>query len=192
MFLLTTSKPRTWTTRIRSKVALFVFGLALGVSLVEVGLRIAEELTQRNRFSLDAKYLLSDARLGYRIAPNAPGHDANGFRNAAVPSHAEIVALGDSQTWGLNAEQADAWPQALARANGRSIYSMGVLGYGPVQYLVLTPQALDFSPRVVVIGLYLGNDLYDAYHTVYSGALYRDLQTTNETINQLTNDQMTR
>src|SRR3954462_2215482 len=53
---------------------------------------------------------------------------------------------------------------------------MGVGGYGPVQYLVLTDQALQLSPKTIVVGLYLGNDLYDAYHLTYRNDAFVDMR----------------
>ena len=61
----------------------------------------------------------SDAVLGMRMPPNAPGHDARGFRNAAAPERADLVAIGDSHTWGSNALIDEAWPQVLGPSLGR-------------------------------------------------------------------------
>ncbi len=44
---------------------------------------------------------------------------------------------------------------------------MSLGGYGPVQYWALADDALTLSPKIVVVGLYFGNDLYDAYAMVY-------------------------
>ncbi len=110
---------------------------------------------------------IPDDRLGDRVAPYAGGHDANGFRNDSVPKKVDIVAIGDSQTWGLNADRSEAWPQTLARLSGFSVYQMAKGGYGPVQYLELTNDALHLSPKIIVIGFHFGNDLYDAYYMVY-------------------------
>jgi lysophospholipase L1-like esterase len=144
--------------------------------LAEEGLRVAERLKARDREALSEKLLLKDPKLQHRIAPNAPGHDANGFRNDAVPANVEIVALGDSQTWGINGERSAAWPQVLGKISERTVYNMGIGGYGPLQYWVLTDKALSLSPKVMVIGVYLGNDVYDAYSLAYGSDVYSDLR----------------
>ncbi|HEX8291483.1 MAG TPA: SGNH/GDSL hydrolase family protein, partial [Pyrinomonadaceae bacterium] len=156
------------------KLLLPLFGVVTGLGIAEAGLRLVERAGEREAFSV--KYLLKDAHLGHRLAPGAKGHDANGFRNDAVPAHADLVALGDSQTWGVNAERAGAWPQQLSKMSGRGVYNMGVSGYGPVQYWALTGKALTFSPEVIVVGVYMGNDLYDAYKLAYTSDDYRDLR----------------
>ncbi len=150
-----------------------LIGLAVGLLLVEVGLRIIEKVRLGDRA---APATVNDPRLGTRVAPNMSGHDANGFRNTSVPSQADLVVLGDSQTWGVNVQAADAWPQQLQKLSRRSVYNMGVGGYGPIQYWVLTEKALSFSPKVIVVGLYLGNDLYDAYALTYANDHYVDLR----------------
>jgi hypothetical protein len=115
---------------------------------------------------------IPDPRLGVRLAPNAGGHDANGFRNDTVPDRADIVAIGDSQTYGLNARRSQAWPQTLAGLSGCSTYNMALGAYGPVQYWALVEDALELSPEFIVVGLYFGNDLYGAYHVVYQSDTY--------------------
>ncbi|HYW71762.1 MAG TPA: SGNH/GDSL hydrolase family protein, partial [Pyrinomonadaceae bacterium] len=102
--------------------------------------------------------------------------DSNGFRNAAVRPQVDVVAIGDSQTWGVNVQSADAWPQQVERLTGRPIYNMSVGGYGPVQYWRLTDKAFGLSPKVIVVGLYFGNDLYDAYALTYANDKYADLR----------------
>jgi hypothetical protein len=112
--------------------------------------------------------LVEDDRLTWRVQPNAWGHDANGFRNPRVPSEVDFVTIGDSQTWGINVRREETWPYVLADLSGQRVYSMALGGYGPVEYWVLTGDALaQFAPDVVVVGVYLGNDLYDAYQSIY-------------------------
>lgn len=99
--------------------------------------------------------------LGYVLDPNSPDVDANGFRNPEVLTQADIVAIGDSHTQGLNAASQYAWPQLLGEQTKQTVYNMGVRGYGPLQYDRLIDAALALKPKQVVIGLYLGNDLGD-------------------------------
>lgn len=158
------------------KLLLPPLSLLIGLGLAEAGLRLVERARAREQAAFSEKFLLQDAHLNHRVAPGADGHDAKGFRNDAVPARAEVVALGDSQTWGVNAERAEAWPQQLSRMSGRGVYNMGVSGYGPVQYWALTEEALAFSPKVIVVGVYMGNDLYDVYKLAYACDDYADLR----------------
>ena len=41
--------------------------------------------------------------------------DALGFRNAGVPNRAEVVAIGDSHTFGTGTPWPEVWPTRLAR-----------------------------------------------------------------------------
>ena len=143
-------------------------GLIAGLLCVEGGLRGIEAFGSPDR-DLAGRHQepIPDERLGNRVAPYATGHDANGFRNDVAPDQADIVAIGDSLTWGYSAYRSQAWPQTLASLSGHSTYNMGLGGYGPVEYWVLTEEALRLSPKIIVIGLYFGNDIADAYRTVY-------------------------
>jgi lysophospholipase L1-like esterase len=121
--------------------------------------------------------MIGDPRLYERIAPYSGGHDANGFRNDSVPDHADIVVLGDSQTWGYNVERDDIWSNVLHDLTGQTVYNMANSGFGPVQYWVLAGDALaQFSPETIIVGLYFGNDFYDAYRLVYLHDRYASLR----------------
>lgn len=158
------------------KLLLPLLSVLLGLVLAEAGLRVVERARTHEQQAFTEKFLLKDSRLKHRVAPGASGHDSNGFRNDSVPERADIVALGDSQTWGINANREGAWPQVLGRMTGRTVYNMGVGGYGPLQYWALTEKALSFSPKVVVVGLYTGNDIYDVYSLAYASDDYKDLR----------------
>ncbi|HVN38363.1 MAG TPA: hypothetical protein VMW19_09370 [Myxococcota bacterium] len=119
---------------------------------------------------------LPDARLGSRPNPALPDADAAGWRNAARPAQVFTVAIGDSQTYGDEVARDEAWPQRLAALTGRSVYSMALGGYGPVEYERLMPEALALSPQLVLVGLYAGNDFADAYLSAYPRALAPELR----------------
>jgi len=114
-----------------------------------------------------AGLLLPDDRLIHRPNPAYPEHDAWGFRNAALPDRAFAVALGDSQTYGAMVPRDDAWPQQLAGATGQPVYNMAFGGYGAGEASLLLDQALELDPEWVFLGLYAGNDLFDAYELAY-------------------------
>ena len=108
---------------------------------------------------------LHDDRLLYRLPPDfAPDIDEAGYRNPERAAPYDIVALGDSHTYGYNVLSGEAWPQQLGRLIGRSVYNMGMGGRGPAQYLELADEALALGPRWLVVGFYMGNDLADACH----------------------------
>lgn len=111
---------------------------------------------------------LPDERLGVRPNPLFPGHDARGFRNPSALDAAEIVALGDSQTYGVGVPPEQIWPMQLQQLTGRTTYGMAFGGWGPVQSLALLDQALALHPSVVIEALYAGNDVYDSFTAAYS------------------------
>ncbi|HVY56001.1 MAG TPA: hypothetical protein VHC46_09625, partial [Thermodesulfobacteriota bacterium] len=110
-----------------------------------------------------------DEVLRYRIVPGTGAHDSLGFRNKSVPDRADIVAIGDSHTYGISARASESWPSALSGMTGKSVYNMSLGGYGPAEYLYLMEsEALKLRPKVIVVGFYLGNDIIDSFTAVYS------------------------
>lgn len=100
-----------------------------------------------------------DNILSYRLDQSLGGIDDNGFRNASVPETADIVAIGDSHTYGVNVDPEDSWPNQLAAMTNMSIYNFGVSGYGILQYKHLIHEATKLKPRYIIIGFYAANDL---------------------------------
>lgn len=157
----------------------FIKRLCLAAFGLLVTLLIAEGIT---RIFLDPvdylwRNLSHDPVLRYRIEPHSAGHDAWGYRNRYVPERADIVALGDSQTYGESAPAKYSWPSMLGSLTGKETYNMGIGGYGPAEYFyLLGNKALELKPEAVVVGFYLGNDLFDTYSAVYTVERWHDLR----------------
>jgi hypothetical protein len=148
--------------------------LALNLALMAVSTAVALLLCElASRLVLDPVDFLSptlvrDDTLGIRLPPGSSGHDDWGFRNPRVPESVDIVAIGDSHTYGNCARMAEAWPAQVARITGRSVYNLGMGGYGPNQYLhLLRTKAFTLKPKVVVCGLYFGDDFDNAFRITY-------------------------
>jgi hypothetical protein len=153
------------------KIRKLIINLAVFVASVGVGLLLCEF---GSRLVLNpADYLnvamVKDPVLGRTPSATARGgFDALGFRNRTVPETAEIVAIGDSQTYGNAATMDDSWPYALGRLTGRHVYNMGLGGYGPNQYYeILKTKALALKPRMVICGLSVTDDFDNAFHLTY-------------------------
>lgn len=139
--------------------------LLLGLSLL-AGLLLGEGLL---RLALDEvdylrPSLMPHPVLRHAIEPGSGGHDAWGFRNNEVPKDVDIVAIGDSMTYGNSAMAKESWPAWLAELSGKTVYNMGLGGHGPPDYLyLLKANAFRLSPETVIVGLFLGNDLLRSY-----------------------------
>src|SRR5512132_1228853 len=144
-------------------VALLLGSSALALLLCELGCRLL--LNPADYLSTDA---VPDKILGAVLTQHGSGYDAWGFRNRKVPSSVDIVAIGDSHTFGNTAKMDESWPYVLGRVTGRSVYNMGLGGYGPNQYYyLLKTKALPLKPKMIVCGLYMGDDFEGAYKTTY-------------------------
>ncbi len=109
---------------------------------------------------------LPDPNLQFTIVPGDEhgAFDTNGFANKGeVQAHYDIIALGDSQTAGSLVS----WPGILSDKTGQSVYNMGVKGYGVAQFSYLLDKALAFHPQRIIIGLYMGQDVFNTYDIVY-------------------------
>ena len=105
------------------------------------------------------------------------GFDTWGFRNRKVPESADIVAVGDSHTYGNTATMDESWPYVLGRLTGRQVYNMGMGGYGPNQYFYLSKsKALSLKPRMILWGLYMGDDFENAYSITYGLTYWASLR----------------
>jgi len=130
--------------------------------MLEIGLRVFTVFP----VNLSSNKIL-DEKLGYKVDPTLnPDIDDAGFRNSELKSIANLVALGDSHTFGFNVASEDSWPQQLARMLNKTVYNFGVGGYGILQYQFLMNEAIKMKPEHIVLGLYLPNDLGDVCWTL--------------------------
>jgi hypothetical protein len=114
--------------------------------------------------------VVPDDVLGAVPSPSAlAAFDRWGFRNRKVPETADIVAVGDSHTYGNTAKMVEAWPYVLGVLTDRQVYNMGLGGYGPNQYFYLSKtKALSLKPRIILWGLYMGDDFENAFSITYA------------------------
>jgi lysophospholipase L1-like esterase len=112
---------------------------------------------------------LPDPVLGRRLSPYIPGVDRRGYRNPQALDRCKVLAIGDSWTYGAAAPADQSWPRHLERLAGLAVYNGGVGGFGPCEYEAVVHELSGLDPDVVVLGLFLGNDMYDAYESAYSG-----------------------
>ena len=161
----------------RIKTALLnvvVLGISLGIGalLCEAAARLF--LDPADYVSVTTE---KDDVLGIRIAGGAPGFDAWGFRNKEVPASADVVAVGDSHTYGNNAKLSEAWPAVAAQDTKLSVYNLGLGGYGPNQYYqLLKTRGIGLKPRFVIAGIYLGDDFENAFKMTYGMPYWSSLR----------------
>jgi hypothetical protein len=99
--------------------------------------------------------------LGYVMSSDLPEIDREGFRNPEDLRDVDLVAIGDSQTYGFNVVSGESWPAQLAERGRISVYNYGMGGYGILQYRWLFPRALEKEPETIILAMYPANDLGD-------------------------------
>jgi len=178
------SKARVWLTR----GCLMLFGLALGVIVIETGLRVvdglrdsdahgASELRGLHRFRPDLPWL-------FELRPGAEGRisetgaalytiNADGLRDSV---HARpkpdgvfrIVVMGDSVSFGYGVEEAEAYPQVLEELLSElvpdsriEVVNLAVGGYNPYnEARLLEGVGQSYEPDLVLVQFCI-NDLND-------------------------------
>jgi hypothetical protein len=150
--------------KILANVSVLAVSAVAGLLLCELGARLVLHPADY----LEVQMVKSDALGAVPSAGSRSGLDRWGFRNPAVPASADIVAVGDSHTFGNQATMEDSWPYVVRRLAGRSVYNLGMGGYGPNQYFyLLREKALKLNPKLILCGFYMGDDFDGAYLMTY-------------------------
>jgi lysophospholipase L1-like esterase len=134
---------------------------------------------QTSEFILNDPVTISRARPRVPEAATIGPHDILGFRNRVVPNVADVVIIGDSQTYGNNVALEDNWPSRLAlQLEGKSAitYSMATGGWGAVQYLEMATKATSFQPQLLIVAFYSGNDSLESFRLAYGLDRFEDLR----------------
>lgn len=151
--------------------SLFIISILTALLLAEGMSRWA--LSPANHLNLT----LADDTLKHRIPGGTIGYDKWGFKNNFVPDTADIVAIGDSQTFGINASMGNTWPDQLQALSNKSVYNLSASGYGPVQYFHLfKTKALKLEPKHIIVGYYIGNDPLNSFDMVYNYKAWEKLR----------------
>lgn len=150
-------------TRNQTRFSVLFVSTVLALILCELLVRLAVPSSGLQ----DNQGGIFDKTLGQRGNPDWREHDENGFRNPVALQLADVVTLGDSQTYGSGVTSSQTWAQQLAALKSLAVYNMSFPGYGPIHYLLLFDRALSLKPKVIIATFFPGNDLYDAYSHVY-------------------------
>lgn len=161
--------------RILAPVLSVVFTLAL----VEVTLALFFPIPFAAEVNM---YFTADEYTGYRIEPNSTGAfgriptgtNSHGHRDRATTLEKpkgtlRVLVLGDSFTVGAGVRQEEAYPHLIeVMLNERfeaatiEVINSGTGGWQPFQYAqYLEHYGLQFDPDVILVGFYVGNDMYD-------------------------------
>lgn len=138
-----------------------------------------EEDGRTDEFMLNDPVTIKRARPLMSDQVSLGPHDVLGFRNRSVPNIADVVVLGDSQTYGTNVPLEWSWPGRLAQELGSgsaTVYNMSCAGWDAVQDIDMAEKALRFRPRVLVFAFYTGNDPRGAFTAAYGADRWADLR----------------
>jgi lysophospholipase L1-like esterase len=159
----------------RKRLLLLSFSLLASLLFAELAVRLVRP---RAVMTVSRGLYQPDPPRRYRVAPGFRGTIANevefdtpvstnslGLRGPEVgPKRGlRILALGDSFTFGVGAGQKETWPARLAEILGAEVLNAGAPGFGvPDAVAWYERYGAELDPDVVVLAVFLANDLQDA------------------------------
>lgn len=125
--------------------------------------------TEYSHFSLKPNTSVRFAKDGFDVFIKI---DKNGFRTMPILNdfNKTILTLGDSFTFGYGVNDNETYPFFLQkRFNDTRVINAGYTdGYSPdSEYLYLIKEGLKLSPDLVIVGIFVGNDLEDISENVW-------------------------
>jgi len=155
-------------------VTVVLVSLALSLAAAEYVLRW-EAAAARAEEAMDTGLVRYDPELGWRLSPGWRGRHhhadfdveyavgANGQRGDPGDAGHPVAVFGDSFTFGLGVSERETFVSRLSELDPGSRYvNLGVPGYSTDQEVLLMRRELGrWSPRHVLLVVYLGNDLLD-------------------------------
>jgi hypothetical protein len=135
-------------------LCVFLGAVICALLMAEIGLRVFTQFPVSYRSNR-----IADPDFGYRLSPRLADVDENGFRNSSSADSFDVLAVGDSNTFGVNVSSEHAWPAELASETGLKVYNTGVGSYGIATYHAILSKLLasDKSSRAIV-ALFPAND----------------------------------
>lgn len=128
------------------------------------------------------EFIMNDPLVRVRAKPFYPDiggigpNDLLGFRNLSIPNSADAIIIGDSQTYGNNASIYQNFPHLLQDklSPGTSVYSMATGGWAALQYYYAFAKSGVFTPKVVVVAFYSGNDPLETFMLAAASEVWRE------------------
>lgn len=163
-----------------------LLGIPLDLQLVQVQKEVPpffdnifqKEVLESKEFIINDPFILRAKPLHPTLEGGAMGpHDILGFRNRSVPNIADIITIGDSQTYGNNAPLEMNWPSALANSlfdKTNLLYNISVGGWGAIQYVEIFEKSIYLQPLLTIVAFYTGNDPLDSFTKVYGDKRWHD------------------
>jgi len=118
-----------------------------------------KELLWKLKPSADVEYTNTDGNL-YRVktypfeTPSLQDKEI-GFRDNNIPDSPEVVAFGDSFTFGDENSFEDTWPYALQSKLGKRVVNLGITGYSQLQEEAIARRYVSkLKPKVALLGFF--------------------------------------
>src|SRR5215212_5117034 len=182
-----TAKPGPARPSLKARLLLVVVGLLVPLLLAEIGLRVAGAILPGDYQT--ASFAEAHPEFGRRNRPGAGWKktseftswievNSKGLRGAEIeyakpPDERRILVVGDSFTFAEQVSQNETFAQRLedrlnAEAGGNyRVLNAGSNGWATANEAVyLAKEGVRFKPDVVIVALYLGNDVSDNFRRV--------------------------
>ena len=170
-FLLLPRLRRAFSDRMRRGLDVLGMNVALLLILAEVGLRVLAVARPSPLLvtSFSTSQVRRDAEreppgtLRFGFPMNRGGHYDTEFQPRTAMGKRIVVGIGDSFSYGMVPHAYHFTTVAERELTDVEIYNMGFPGLGPSDYLdLLQREALPLGPDLVVIQLFVGNDVTES------------------------------
>ena len=120
-------------------------------------------------FEISGSMFVADEELGWKLRPShvipekGLRTNSSGFRGEEFERRGDgplVAFIGDSVTYGATTNDMT-FPRQLEDLAGWQTYNFGMPNYGPLEYARIAPRVARHQPDVVVVGVFIGNDIAD-------------------------------
>lgn len=168
--LLVPDRARRHLEKNRSGYAISAATVALSLGAAECGLRLLGRPRRQKQ-----TYRVKSAEFEYEVRLNEDGFRDDPFRVAKADGTRRIFLLGDSYVFGSGVKEEHNLDKLIEKSlrsetgTDHEVLNLGLPGTNPRDHLVTARAFADLEPDVIILNLYVDNDIESSRHETARG-----------------------
>ena len=164
--LAVSTRARQWAAAYWSRVALLAGAMVVAVIVLELALSVYMRQARPRHLKV------ANLEFAFDVSLNTDFFRDTEFQREKPPGEIRMFLIGDSQVYGNGVPEGHTIPQLLqarlrqATQSNYRVFNLGVPGASPAQYARVAEQFAGYDPDLVLVALYVDNDLMDRESTV--------------------------
>ncbi len=160
------TRARQWAAAYGSRVALLVGALVVAVVVIELALSVYMRQVRPRHLKI------ANLEFAFDVSLNSDFFRDEDFQREKPRDETRVFLIGDSQIYGNGVPDNRTIPRLLqarlrqATKSNYRVFNLGVPGASPAQYARVASQFAGYDPDLVLVALYVDNDLMDRESTV--------------------------